>query len=107
MSLIYKFTYNTEKEACCTIVEIKVSMCFFFLLLFRELKSLACACVPLLLAEPSTVDSLGHYFKAVSKDKHFAKDPRMQVLNRTHPGPHCLLAACSFTQGCKFQFHVS
>lgn len=80
---------------------------FFSFACLENCSQFACICTPLLIAEPSMVDSLGHFFKAVSKDKHFAKIPRMQVLNLIYPEPYCLLAGCSFIGGFKFQFDVS
>lgn len=110
MSLIYKFTYNTKRKLITLLWRSKFQCVLFFFFSFSCLENwsqFACICVPLLIAEPSMLDSLEYFFKAVSKDKHFAKAPRMQVFHLIGPEQHCLLAGCSFIGGLKFQFATS
>lgn len=106
-SLVYNFTHNTERKLLALLWRSKLQCVFFSLSCLENCSQFACMCSPLLIAEPSTVDSLWHFFKAVSKDKHLAKIPRMQVPNLIYPELYCLLAGCSFIGGFKFQFNVS
>lgn len=108
MSLIYKFTYNAERKFVALLWTSKFQCVFFFSFSCLENWSqFACVFVPLLIAEPSMVDSLEYFVKAVSKDKHFVKLPRMRVFNLICPQQQCLLAGCSFIGRLKFQFSTS